>query len=98
MNESEPQRRVLANSALVEDERAFREHVVVQLALINQQVQNDRSDLHKLERCMFGPDGDAGIVDEVKKLRHAQNWWNRGLAVAQGLVLILITWLGFSKN
>ena len=98
MEHPEPQGRILTNSALVEDERAFREHVVVQLALINQQVQNDRSDLQKLERCVFGPDGDAGIVDEVKKLRHAQNWWNRGLAVAQGLVLIVITWLGFSRN
>jgi hypothetical protein len=98
MTEAEARARIAANPKLVEDEREFREHVVVQLALINQQAHNDRCDLQRLERCVFGPNGDSGLVDEVKTLRHAQNWWNRGLAVTQALVLIVLTWFGFSKN
>jgi hypothetical protein len=98
MTESEAKKIVTDNPRIVENEREFRQHVVVQLALINQQARNDRADIDKLERCVFGPDGDAGLVDEIKKLRNAQTWWNRGLTIAQVAVVGLLTILGLTKQ
>lgn len=79
------------------DAQDFQNHVVEQLATILANQFNQDKLLNKHDKCLYGDDGAAGIVEQLSAIKHRQTWWNRGLSVIQGAILILMSYMGLTK-
>ena len=83
--------------AAIGDERKFREHVIVQLAVLDQRANSDKCDIQDLEKVVFGDDGRTGLVGDVIRLQKDQGLWTRSLAIAQGLITLALLYMGFKQ-
>lgn len=97
MTEQEARQAIIQDPTIITDDRKFREHVVVKLAVLESEACRDRDDVRGLEKTLYGENGMGGLVADVTALKKDTSLWFRGTAILQGLVTILLVYLGI-KN
>jgi hypothetical protein len=97
MTEQEARQAIIQDPTLVTDDRKFREHVVVKLAVLESEARRDRDEVRGIEKTLYGDDGKGGLVADVAALKKDTSLWFRGTAILQGLVAIALAYLGI-KN
>lgn len=79
---------------IINDEVQFRLHVVEELSEIKANRVADKEDICELKAVVYGPNGRDGLNGQVITLKETTARWNKGLAVIQALLAVLIGYLG----
>ena len=88
---------------IADDDRAFRERVLIDLTEIKTQRRADCDDIDGLKRVVYGPTGADGVAtdvamlkDQVKGLKRLKTF-NQAMVVVQILLGAILAALGWGK-